>query len=406
MSPFHLAWANLAHKRGRTTIAAGGVAFAVILIFMELGMLGGVRRTATMLFDKLNFDLFITSAEYLDMSRAGEFERERLAQAHAAKGVADVIPISIGAGGWRLPSHKGIFGTTPGGAIMSINTIALPPALLDRAFIIGPGGAFATVEEARAAGVAISQLDSYLFDRRSKADFGNVNQLIAASRMPESADPIRLNGMRATIVGTFTLGTGFSWNGMLISSEETMYRFTGRSPRGVDFGLVQLEPGADPETVKRELQSILPRDVKVYTRDEINASESRYWLRLTSVGQFLIVAVVLAIVVGVIFVYQMMAADIRNMMPEYATVKALGYRPPYLTAVVMWQAALLAVLGYLPGFFASLGFYAIAREYGGIPAGMTLAIAAAVVVLTLGMCLASGMLAVRKVHTAEPADLF
>ena len=41
MSPLLLAWSNLAHKRGRTAIAAGGVAFAVVLIFMELGLLGG-----------------------------------------------------------------------------------------------------------------------------------------------------------------------------------------------------------------------------------------------------------------------------------------------------------------------------------------------------------------------------
>ena len=146
--------------------------------------------------------------------------------------------------------------------------------------------------------------------------------------------------------------------------------------------------------------------MKIYTRDEINAEERRYWLRLTSVGQFLLVAVVLAVVVGVIFVYQMMAADIRNMLPEYATVKALGYRPPYLTGVVLWQAVLLALFGFVPGFVAALGLYRVATNYGGIPTGMTWEVAAGVLVLTLGMCLASGMLAVRKVHSADPADLF
>jgi putative ABC transport system permease protein len=406
VTPFLLAWSNLAHKRARTSIAAGGVAFAVILVFMELGLLGGVGRTATMLFDKLNFDLIITSAEYLDLSRAGEFQRARLAQAHAATGVTDVIPLSLGAGGWRVPSRGGLFGRTPGGAVMSINMIGIPPGLLDRAFLVGPDGAFATPDEARAAGAAVSQLYSFLFDRRSKSEFGEVNRLMAASQDPDAPDPIRVNGEQAAVVGTFDLGTGFSWNGMLIASEETMYYFTKRSPGGVDFGLVQLESGADPVAVKRELETILPPDVKVFTRDEVNASERRYWLRLTSVGQFLVVAVILAVVVGVIFVYQMMAADIRNMLPEYATVKALGYRPPYLTGVVLWQAAILALLGYVPGFLASIGLYTLAREYGGIPTGMTLAVAAGVLVLTLGMCLASGLLAVRKVHTAEPADLF
>jgi putative ABC transport system permease protein len=406
MTPLLLAWSNVAHKRGRTAVAAGGVAFAVILIFMELGLLGGVGRTATMLFDKLNFDLLITSSEYLDISRAGLFPRSRLAQAHAADGVKDVVPLSFGAGQWRLPPRTGLFGTTPGGGLMSINIIAVPPGQLDRAFVVGPGGAFATEEEARAAGAAVARLDSFLFDRRSKAEFGDPAQIIAASQNPDSPEPIRVNNMRAAVVGTFELGTGFSWNGMLLCSEETMARFTTHPIERVDYGLVQLAPGADPTAVKRELEAILPPDVKVYTRAEINASERRYWLRLTSVGQFLVVAVILAVVVGVIFVYQMMAADIRNMMPEFATVKALGYRPPYLTAVVMWQAAFLAALGYVPGFFATLGLYSAARNLGGIPTGMTLEVAGGVLVLTLGMCLVSGMLAVRKVHAADPADLF
>lgn len=405
MTPLRLAWANLSHKRGRTAVAAGGVTFAVILIFMELGFLGGCERTATMLFDKLNFDLLVTSSEYLDLSRAGEFPRARLAQCHAAGGVREVVPLVFTGGGWRVPTREGLFGTTPGGAVMAINVLAVPPGLVERAFAIGPDGVFPDVEAARAAGVSIARLDSLLLDRRSKPEFGDAEQLIANSR-DGTGEPIRLNGMRATVTGTFELGTGFSWNGMLLASEETAVRLTGRKPGGVDFGLVQLEPGADPAAVQRELQAVLPPDVKVLTRDEINAGERRYWLRLTSVGQFLIVAVILAVVVGVIFVYQMMAADIRNMLPEYATVKALGYRPPYLTGVVMWQAALLALLGYVPGFVATLGLYFAAATWGGIPTAMTLEIAGGVLVLTLGMCLASGLLAVRKVHAADPADLF
>jgi putative ABC transport system permease protein len=282
----------------------------------------------------------------------------------------------------------------------------VPPDKVGKAFTIGSNGVFPSVEDARAAGVAISQLDAFLFDRRSKAEFGEVNRLIAASQDPSGPDPIRLNGMQAAIVGYFEIGTGFSWNGMLLASEETMARYSGESSELIDLGLIQLAQGADPDAVKLELQATLPPDVRVLTREEINAGERRYWLRLTSIGQFLIVAVILAVVVGIIFVYQMMAADIRNMLPEYATVKALGYRPPYLTGVVLWQAALLALLGFVPGFFASLALYSAARNFGGIPTGMTAEAAVGVLVLALGMCLASGMLAVQKVHTAEPADLF
>ncbi len=406
MTPLRLAWANLVHKRTRTLIAVTGVTFAVILIFMELGMLGGVGRTATMLYDKMQFDLLITSSEYLDLSRANEFPRARLAQARV-DGVQDVIPVSFGVAGWRAPrQHSLLGGTTEPGGQLSINIVAAPPNQLGQTFTVGERGVFKSEAEAREAGIRLAQVQTFLLDRRSKPDFGDVQRLQELPPDGERGDAVRVNGQRATIAGSFDLGTGFSWNGMLLTSEETYSQYTMRSREVVSFGLVQLKPGADALAVKQQLRVALPPDVKVYTRDEINADERRYWLRLTSIGQFLVVAVILAIVVGVIFVYQMMAADIRNMLPEYATVKALGYRPPYLTSVVLWQAILLAVFGFVPGFVVSLGLYYLASNYGGIPTGMTLGIAGSVFALTCVMCLASGLLAVRKVHTAAPADLF
>ncbi|MCS6863564.1 MAG: FtsX-like permease family protein [Gemmataceae bacterium] len=406
MTPLQLAWANLIHKRTRTFIAAAGVAFAVTLIFVELGLLRGVSRTATMLYDKLQFDLLLTSAEYLDLSRPGQIPRLRLAQAHIA-GVERVLPLSFGAASWRAPARRSLWGQTiPAGEQMSINIVAAPPEQLERLFTIGPGEVFPTAEAARAAGRELTQHATFLMDERCKPEFGNVDDLLMIPPDGRAGDLIRVNGRRARIGGRFTIGTGFSWNGLLLTSETTYEEFTLQPPSHVTFGLVTLASGADGATVQRQLQAVLPSDVQVFTRDEINRAERNYWLRLTSVGQFLVVAVILAVVVGIIFVYQMMAADIRNMLPEYATVKALGYRSTYLTAAVLWQAVLLAGFGYGPGFVAALGFYALATRYGGIPTGMTAEIALGVLVLTGGMCLVSGVLALRKVHTADPADLF
>ncbi len=317
-----------------------------------------------------------------------------------------MIPISFGVAGWRAPRSESLFGTTEAGGQLSINIVAAPPDRLHKAFTLGKTGAFTSEEEAITAGKRLRQLDTFLLDRKSKPDFGDLAKLQDLPLDGKDGDAVRVNGMRGSVVGGFDLGTGFSWNGMLLTSEETYSKFSMRPRDVVTFGLVQLKPGADPSEVQKRLRAVLPPDVRVYTRAEINTDERRYWQRVTSVGQFLIVAVALAVVVGVIFVYQMMAADIRNMLPEYATVKALGYRPPYLTGVVLWQALLLAVFGYVPGFVSALGLYYVASNFGGIPTVMTLEIAVGVFALTCGMCLASGLLAVRKVHTADPADLF
>lgn len=399
MTPLGLAWSNLVHKRTRTAIASAGVAFAVALIFMELGMYGGVERTATMLFDGLRFDLLIASSEYGDVGRPGDVHRSRLAQARAADGVREVLPFTVHTGIWRKPDTNGLFGPSPSPGVGSIGFIGVPPDRIPDVFAVDRGRAFSSKEEAQRLGSRLARRGTFLFDTRSKPDFGSLEDL------PPGAD-VRLNDRRAEVVGGFTLGSGFSWNGMLMASEETFAEYSGIPPDRVTFGLVTLEPGTDVHEAQRQMNALLPSDARAYTREEISEHERRYWMQLTSVGQFLGVAVILAVVVGAIFVYQMMAADIRGMMPEYATVKALGYRPFYLTAIVLWQALLLAILGYLPGLVASFGMYYITRTVGGIPTQMTAERAVLVLVMTSGMCLASGLLAVRKVHGAEPADLF
>jgi putative ABC transport system permease protein len=415
MTPLGLAWNNLIHKRTRTAIASAGVAFAVALIFMELGMYGGVERTATMLFDGLRFDLVIASSEYGDVGRPGDVPRGRLAQARAADGVKDVLPVTIGTGTWQKPGSAGLFGPTPPGNVGSIGILGVPPGRVADVFAVDRGRVFASRDEANRMGERLARRGAILYDTQSKPEFGTLNDVLA---LPESgipnADPndpnvrnaVRLNEQRVDVVGGFALGSGFSWNGMLMTSEDTFFDVTNAPRDRVTFGLVTLESGTDVNAAQRQLNSILPNDSRAYLREEIAEHERRYWMQLTSVGQFLGVAVALAVVVGAIFVYQMMAADIRGMLPEYATVKALGYRPAYLSTIVLWQAFLLAVLGYVPGLIASFGMYHITRTIGGIPTQMTAERAVLVFAMTTGMCLASGLLAVRKVHTAQPADLF
>ena len=367
MTPAGLAWRNLAHKRGRTAVAAAGVAFAVVLVFMELGLYGGVGRTAAMLYGALRFDLLLISTEYVDVSRTGSFPRGRVAQARAVAGVADALPVSLGTGTWRLPARRTLIGTpVPAGGVRSINVLGVPPDRLADVFATERGRVFRSPDEAAVAAVALGGPDAALFDEHSKPEFGMLADLLTVppDGDPETGTALRFNGRRVEVVGGFRLGTGFSWNAMLMTNEATFSQLTLQPADRVTFGLVTLEPGADPAAVAARLRAVLPPDVQVLSRAEVEAREERHWLRLTSIGQFLLVAVVLA------------------------------------------QAAYLAVLGFAPGFAATFGLYALARNVGGIPTEMTAARAALVLALTVGMCLASGLLAVRKVHAADPADLF
>jgi putative ABC transport system permease protein len=378
-----LARLNLLHERTRTLVAVAGVAFAALLIFVQLGFLGAVRATATLVYDRLDFDVAVLSAEYQDLVRAGTFPRDRLLSVQGLPGVATVRPLSVWGIQWlnEADEHRGrrgilVIGIDPADA--PFKHPELTPELLAK----------------------LRQPDTVLIDRRSREEFG-----------PQDAGTIdELGALPVMIVGQFELGTGFGADGLVIASEATYARAFGL-PSGstVSLGLVKLKDGANPgdaEQLAGWLNERLPAEVQAVSRNDLLERERQHWVQDTSLGKIFIMGVGLAFVVGVVFVYQVMASDIGNRLGEFATLKAMGYGDGYINRVVLQQAVLLALAGFVPGVLAANGVYALTRHFAKLPIGMTWETAGLVLGLVVVMCMGSGFLALRKVRAADPADLF
>jgi len=404
MTAFRLALTNLAHDRVRSTVSVVGAGFAVVLIFMQLGFLGALNNTATLLLERLEFDLLITSTEYLDMSRPGKVRRDRLAEARTVPGVVDVVPLTTTHALWKNPTADPV----RGGRRWPITMIAVDPGKLDRTFRPEGGGIFRSQEDYTMHKAALERVGIVLLDRRSRPDFGKVydpDHPNALGAM-KPGTTTEVNGQQVELGGYFEIGTGFSYAGLLLVSEETYHSLSGQPSDHVSFGLVKLAPGEDPDTAAARMRKTLPRDVQVFTREGIYEQERTFWISKTAVGTFFFFGVLLALFVGAIFVYQMMVADIKKHLPEYATLKAMGYPFSYLFRVVVWQAVLLALGGYIFGLVVSLPLYELTKTAANFPMAMTLDRLAFVLALSIGMCVGSGLVAVRKVRTADPADLF
>lgn len=397
MTSFRLALSNLRHDRGRAAVSITGAGFAVVLIFMQLGFLGATGSTATLLYDRLNFDVLVLSSEYLDLSRPGRFDRARLAQARALPGVVEVLPFSTAQGMWRNPTPPAE--DPRGGRQWAIVMLGVNPAELGELFLPADRGLFADAADRQRAAAALTRLNVVMLDRRSRPDFGR------EEAMPPGT-ATEFNGASVELAGYFTLGTGFSYTGLLLANEETFSTLNRRPTGTVTFGLVRLAPGTDATAAASALRRLLPPDVLVMTRAELGDRERSYWINKTAVGQFFTFGVVLALLVGAIFVYQMMVADIKKRLPEYATLKAVGYRFGYLFRVVVWQAMFLAVGGFVGGFLTSLVLYRVTAAAAQLPVFMTAERTVTVFALTTAMCVGSGLVAVRKVQSADPADLF
>jgi putative ABC transport system permease protein len=111
-------------------------------------------------------------------------------------------------------------------------------------------------------------------------------------------------------------------------------------------------------------------------------------------------------VVGTIIVYQILFADIADHEREYATLRAMGYTGRYLAAAVGLEATILGVAGTLPGMGVGWWLYGIASTATSLPMTLGGGRAVAVLGLALAMCWVSGLLAMRRLRTADPAEIF
>ena len=377
-----VAWLNLLHERTRLVVAIAGVAFAVLLIFMNLGFLGALVSTTTNFYDEFNADIFLSSPETLEISATTVFPRERLYQSEGVPGVARAMPLYSGYLIWRNPE---------------------PPNTSRAMFVYGynvDDPVFLLPElNTQAAKQTLRRPNVVFYDSLSRPEFG-----------PSSVGTVtEVDRRRVTIGGNYSLGGGFAADGTLIMSDQNFARYLSPRPLNlVDTGLIQIENGASPQRVARTLKERLPADVEVFTKEEIILRDQTYWISSTSIGFIFGLGVVVSFIVGIVIVYQILYTDIRDHLGEYATMKAMGYRNRYLFSVVLQEALILASMGYVPGLIISLGLYELTRNAtaGGLPVEMDLGRVIFVMILTVLMCSVSGLISVRKAISTDPAEVF
>jgi putative ABC transport system permease protein len=249
----------------------------------------------------------------------------------------------------------------------------------------------------------IKPLNQILFDQAGRPEYGVDSATLKTTNTFET----ELNGKVIQVKGLFTNGASFAADGNVITSDSTFLRlFPDRKPEQIEVGLIHLKPGYDPEIVKQQLQKILPKDVLVNTPDGFAQIEKNYWATGSGIGFIFGLGVGVGFIVGIVIVYQILYSDVSDHLPEYATLKAMGYGDRYLLGVLLQEALLLAVLGYLPSIILSLGLYQLAFAATMLPIAMNIERAITVFVLTVVMCSASGALSMRKLRSADPADIF
>ncbi|CEJ43265.1 ABC transporter permease protein, DevC protein [Umezakia ovalisporum] len=380
-----LGWLQLSHHTSRLFVALAGIAFADVLMFMQLGFQNALYDSNTTLNRAVLADIIFMSPQSRNMQSMSTFSRRRLFQAADVPGVKSATAMYIGLITWKNPQTRRkttvqAIGVTPDEPVLDLPELN---AQLDQ----------------------IKLPNFFIFDRGARGEYQEVFRQIDAGQTVST----EIDKQTITISGTFKLGASFGADGTLISSNENFLRLLPQRQAGsISLGLINVEPGYDSQQVAAVLKLHLQnnQDVKVLTREEFIKFEENYWKAESPIGFIFTLGVAMGFIVGVIIVYQVLSTDVNAHLKEYATFKAMGYRNSYLLGVIFEEAIILALLGFIPGFIVSLGLYRLARNATNLPIYMTLARPVFVLLLTIVMCSISGIIATQRLQSADPADMF
>ncbi|MBY0335724.1 MAG: ABC transporter permease DevC [Acetobacteraceae bacterium] len=381
--PLRLAWRQLRSERARLLTAIAGVMFAALLVFMQLGFRGALFDSATNLLGAMRGDLFLMHPMTQASFRPEPLPRGRAWQALADPDVERAVPIYLAQATLRNPET---------GGRRAVQLIGLD----------AEGGAVDFVGLGAEVIEALKRPDTVAFDSRSRPEFGPVARYFR-ERGPY---PLQIGNREVELVGLVEIGPSFGADGNAVLSETNFRRLVTRSASNADLVALRLRAGADLRAVQARLVAALPEDVVVMTHAELVAHERAYWEESTPIGFIFLFGSIMGLIVGMVIVYQILFADIASHTSEYATLKAMGYSNFYLVRVVMWAACILALIGFVPGFAVSAFLYDFVGSATFLPLDMYPERAVGVFLLIFGMCAIAGLLAVRKLRDANPADMF
>jgi putative ABC transport system permease protein len=378
-----LAWRQLEKEKTRLLVAVAGIAFADMLMFIQMGFEGALYDSAIKPHHTLQADLVLINPQFQTLISVKSFSRERLYQTLSNENVASVSPLYINTGQWRNPETR-----------------------IDRAILVwgvDPGKPAFKLPEITQNLDSLKQINNVLFDQAGRPEYGMNADIFKKTGLFET----EMNSKSVRVTGLFTNGSSFAADGNIITSDSTFLQlFPDRKPQDIEVGLINLKPGANIEKARSQLAASLPKDVNVLTLESFADIEKTYWANGTSIGFIFGLGVGVGFIVGIVIVYQILYSDVSDHLPEYATLKAMGYTDGYLLKVLFQEALLLAVLGYIPSFFLAIGLYQLTFVATMLPIAMTVERGIRVFIMTVIMCTFSGVVAMRKLQSADPADIF
>jgi putative ABC transport system permease protein len=370
-----LATKSLLHDKLRFLITVSGVAFAVMLVFVQVGLFLGLLDNASVTIDHIDADLWVTSRNTPNVDFAHTFPETAVQRVRSVPGVRRADNLIV----WFMTL------TLPSGAQEG----TLVYALEDFSRWNIPWN----VETGNLEDLKRGQyffLDASAVKRYGEFETGEYREIL---------------GQRMKIIGRSKDALSFATTPISFMDFDRAQKLSPQQlSNRTTYVLVKLAPGADAAAVRAEIARRLPYN-DVYTKKQWAARSRAYWIQSTGIGLNMSLTVFLGCLVGVVVVAQTLYTSTMEHIKEFGTVKAIGGGNGDIYRILARQASIAAVAGFVVG---ALMTHALRPAITKIDLKLIIPPSFVAIVLagSVAMCLAAAMISFRKVASIDPALVF
>jgi putative ABC transport system permease protein len=370
-----LARKNLLHDKLRFAITVTGVAFAVTLVFVQVGLFLGLLDNASITIEKMNADLWVTSRNTPNIDFSHTFPETYVQRVRSVPGVERADNLIV----WFMQM------SLPSGAQEGTLVYAL--------------------EEFGAWNIPWNVKEGRLEDLKRGAYFFLDSSAVKRYGPFKVGDHREILDRRLKVIGMTDEARSFTTTPIAFMDYRLAQELSYQTMRGnTTYVVVKLAPGADLEAVRAEIKRRLPHN-DVFTKVEWAKRSRSYWVSSTGIGLNMILTVFLGVLVGVVVVAQTLYTSTMEHIKEFGTVKAIGGSNGDIYKILAEQAVIAAVAGFGLGVAMS---FALRPAMAGIDLKLIITPQFAAVVLfgTVTMCLTASIVSFRKVASIDPALVF
>jgi putative ABC transport system permease protein len=352
-----------------------GVAFSVVLVNLQGGLLLGMIQKASLLVDYGQADIWVGHRHMTNVDM-GTFIPERWI--HRLRGVEGVE---------RADPYIIAFGqvTMPNGHFENVVVVGSEPAsLMGNAWIMADSDSSAV---RRPDGVLVDVCD---LDRLGNPRIGEVREI---------------SGHRARIVGMTRGIVSFTTNPYVFTTlDQVRHRYAAGVPSDVcSYFLVKAKAGVNPKELCQRIRQRVP-NLDVYDRQTYSWMCMEFWLTRTGIGISFGLAAVLGLLVGLAVVAQTLYASVNERIREFGTLKAMGANHSCIARFLLAQVLATACLGSLLGL-GSAWFIGRVMSTPRATVMLTYQVGAGSVVLVVLVCLIAAWLPYWRIRRIDPASV-